>query len=55
MALKVRWTKRASIRFDEIIESLESNWGEKVTQDFVLRTYSIVELLIENPNIGKVE
>jgi plasmid stabilization system protein ParE len=34
---------------------LQSEWGEKVTRNFVVRAYEIIELLAVNPEMGSVE
>jgi plasmid stabilization system protein ParE len=55
MAKEIIWTTRANIRFNSIIEYLETEWGEKVTENFVVRTYAIIDLLSIYPEIGSVE
>jgi plasmid stabilization system protein ParE len=55
VAKKVVWTKRASRKFDGIIEYLEEDWNENVVRAFVLRTEKILELLSNNPELGTVE
>ncbi|MBI1288851.1 MAG: hypothetical protein GC178_14885 [Flavobacteriales bacterium] len=55
MAKKVVWTKRASRKFDVIIEYLEEDWNENVVRAFVLRTETVLELLSRNPELGTVE
>ena len=55
MALEIRWSKQAENKFDSIIEYLESEWGEKVTQAFVRRTFEFLDLLQDFPEIGSVE
>lgn len=55
MAKKVVWTKRASKKFDKIVEYLETDWNENVIRAFVQQTESILELLSENPELGTIE
>ncbi len=35
MAFQIVWSKRASEKFDRIIDYLVKEWGEKVTASFV--------------------
>ena len=55
MVKTVVWNRRASDSFNAIIQYLESEWGDKVTQDFVIRTYHILDLLAANPEMGSIE
>ena len=55
MAKKIIWTKRANKRFDKIIDYLQEEWGERVTENFVVRNYDVIELLSEYPNMGTLE
>lgn len=55
MARKIIWTKRANSNFNHVIAYLEKDWGEKATKNFVLRTYSIIDLLSEQPSLGSLE
>jgi plasmid stabilization system protein ParE len=55
MAKTIIWNRRASNSFNAIIKYLQQEWGEKVTQDFVIRAYQIIELLAANPQMGLVE
>lgn len=55
MAKKVVWTKRADKKYDAIIEYLSKEWGERVTEEFIKRTYSFLDLLIDFPEIGTIE
>jgi len=55
MALKVKWSKYADRSFDQILEYLQSEWGENVTRAFVRRTYDFLDLLAEFPEIGSME
>ena len=55
MAKKVVWTKRASKKFDKVVEYLETDWNENVVRAFVQQTESILELLSEKPELGTIE
>lgn len=55
MAKKIIWTKRASSKFNAIIEYLEKDWGNAVTINFVQKSFEIIELLSERPFIGTLE
>jgi plasmid stabilization system protein ParE len=55
MARIVVWTKRANYKFNNIISYLEAEWGERITKNFVLRSYDIIELLKVNPKLGSSE
>ena len=52
MAYKVAWTKRASAKFDLIIDYLGQEWNEKVTRSFVKKVYDFIDILQEYPEIG---
>ena len=55
MAKTVVWNNRASTQFNAVIEYLEKEWGERVTKNFVVRTYQIIEILAQYPEIGTLE
>ncbi len=55
MALEIRWSKKADNRFDQILEYLQVEWGEKVTSAFVKKVFDFLEILSEFPEIGTVE
>lgn len=55
MVRRVVWTKRATNNFDKIINYLEGEWGTRVTQMFVRRTYALIDLIAEKPDLGTVE
>ncbi len=55
MAKTIIWNRRASNSFNSIIEYLKSEWGDKVTRDFVVRSYKLIELLEQNPEMGPVQ
>ena len=55
MAKKIVWTKRADFKFNRIIKFLEEEWGTNVASAFVEKTYEIITLLSEHPNMGSLE
>lgn len=55
MVKRIVWTKRASIKFNKVIQYLETKWGNAVTENFVKQTYSIIDLLAEQPALGTIE
>jgi len=55
MARKIRLTKRASSRLNEILIHIESNFGSVVAKRFLKRTYSFFDILIDFPHIGTLE
>ncbi|MBC7400714.1 MAG: type II toxin-antitoxin system RelE/ParE family toxin [Mucilaginibacter sp.] len=55
MVKTIIWNRRASNSFNSIINYLQQEWGDKITRNFVIRTYEIIELLAINPEMGAVE
>ena len=55
MAKKIVWTKRANSKFNKIIDHLEKEWGLNVTQNFVKKTYDIIELISDQSELGTIE
>ena len=55
MALKIVWSKRASLKFDQIISYLIDEWGEKSAKQFIGKVFDFLEILSEFPEIGSVE
>jgi plasmid stabilization system protein ParE len=55
MALRILWSKRADKKFDNILDYLSTEWGEKVTGSFVKKVYDFLDILIEFPEIGSLE
>ena len=53
--MKIRWTKRAQISFDQIIEFLKEEWSLNSAIKFVHKTNSFIETLKEQPKIGRPE
>lgn len=55
MVREIVWTKRANYKFNTILEYLELEWGYRVTRNFIKRTYDIIQLNSENPELGTLE
>jgi len=55
MALEILWSKRADKKFDNILDYLLSEWGERVTESFVKKVYDFIDTLSEFPEIGTIE
>jgi plasmid stabilization system protein ParE len=55
MAKTIIWNRRASNNFNSIISYLRKEWGDEVTRNFVIRTYRLLDLLAENPEMGGIE
>ena len=55
MVKTIVWSRRASDSFNTIIEYLQDEWGDRVTKNFVSRTYQIINFLSENPEMGTLE
>jgi len=55
MALRIFWSKKADKKFDNILDYLSAEWGEKVTSAFVKKVYDFLDVLIDFPEIGSVE
>jgi plasmid stabilization system protein ParE len=55
MVKTIIWNNRANNSFNAIIKYLQNEWGDKVTQNFVIRTYQVIELLAANPEMGLIE
>ncbi|MBN1199763.1 MAG: type II toxin-antitoxin system RelE/ParE family toxin [Bacteroidales bacterium] len=55
MALKIVWSKRAYLKFDQITSRLLAEWGEKSTREFIHKVFDFLEILSEYPEIGSLE
>ena len=55
MVRKIRLTKKADKRFDEILEHLNNEFGRTTATKFLERTYLFFDLLVEHPQIGRIE
>ena len=55
MALKIVWSKRASLKFDQIIAYLIEEWSENSAKQFIGKVFDFLEILSEFPEIGSME
>ena len=55
MALKIKWTKRATISFYRIIDYLIEEWGEFSAKKFISSVNRFLELLKSYPEIGELQ
>jgi plasmid stabilization system protein ParE len=55
MALGIKWSKRADKKFDDILDYLLTEWGDRATKSFVKRVYDFLDILSEYPEIGSIE
>ena len=55
MALEIKWSKKADQKFDNILKYLALQWGEGVTKNFVKKTYDLLDVLAEFPELGSIE
>ncbi|MFO7791095.1 MAG: type II toxin-antitoxin system RelE/ParE family toxin [Bacteroidota bacterium] len=55
MALKIKWTKRASKTFHNTVEFIEEKWSERSAKKFVIKINCFLILLKNQPEMGKIE
>ena len=55
MALTIVWSRRATLKFDQIISYLIAEWGEKSAKEFFIKVFEFLETLSEFPEIGSIE
>jgi plasmid stabilization system protein ParE len=55
MATVIFWSKRADLKFDQILDYIHNEWGERVTAAFVKKVYDFLDVLVEFPEIGAIE
>ena len=55
MALEIVWSKRASLKFDQINTYLIEEWGEQSAKQFIGKVFTFLEILSEFPEIGSIE
>ena len=51
MAKEVVWTLKAEETFDEVIDYLENNWGEREIENLVNSTNRVIELISNHPKM----
>jgi plasmid stabilization system protein ParE len=55
MKRTIVWSNRAINNLAEIQAYLSENWSEAVQKEFIIKTFTIVELIAENSKIGTLE
>lgn len=55
MARRVRLTKRASKKINNILTHLKNDFGDNIARKFLSRTDSFFEILVDFPQIGMLE
>jgi plasmid stabilization system protein ParE len=55
MALTIKWTKRASDTFHKTVDYIGEEWGERSAGRFVKKVNRFLQLLNQNPRMGKTE
>lgn len=55
MALEIFWSKQSVKKFGQIIEYLNTDWGESSVNIFVKNVYDFLDILKEFPEIGSIE
>ncbi len=55
MVRKIRLTKRADKRFDDIFKYLDAEFGRFTAIRFLERTYSFFDVIAQFPQIGRIE
>ncbi|MDY0078731.1 MAG: type II toxin-antitoxin system RelE/ParE family toxin [Bacteroidales bacterium] len=55
MELKIKWTRTAASSLDKIVEFIEEKWGIRSAQVFIKKLNRLLQLLIKQPEIGKLE
>lgn len=53
MAVPIIWSQNSIYDFERIINYLKNNWSERIALDFEYKLYNKVELLANQPLIGK--
>ena len=49
---KIFWTKMAIDDFDQNIDFLRVRWNDKIIFDFLEKTERVLDLIVQNPNLG---
>ncbi len=53
MVEEVVWVKRAIVKFNNIVSYLRTEWSDKLAEEFHDRTYIIIDLIRNFPEIGR--
>jgi plasmid stabilization system protein ParE len=49
MAKEIRWSKRAALTFENVVQYLENEWSPKEVKKFIEATYGTIRYISENP------
>jgi len=55
MALKIVWSKRAILKFDQIVTYIFNEWGENASKEFIGKVFEFLDTLSDFPEIGSLE
>lgn len=55
MAKKIAWTPRSHKKLKNIVSYLEEVWGLQVAENFIVRTFEVLEIIAEHPELGTME
>lgn len=54
MVEKVVWLKKARNSFNDIVSYLRSDWTYEIAVEFHIRTYLVIDIIREFPEIGSL-
>lgn len=55
MVEEIKWTKTAVKNFDRTVFYLVENWSEQVVADFVIKPFSLLDLLSRHPELAQYQ
>lgn len=55
MKRKIVWNQQAIRKLEKILNYLTDKWNEKVQNEFLIKTFTIIELIAENIEMGSLE
>jgi hypothetical protein len=55
MAKEIRWTKTAIVNFEATLNYLKKSWSQKIIEDFISRTFSLLDLLSRYPELAPLQ
>ncbi len=53
--MRIQWTQKAQQSIDQIVDFLKEEWSINSATRFVQKSNHFIELLKEQPNIGRTE
>ena len=54
MVEEVVWSDVAQKSFDDLISFLRKNWSDKLAEEFYHKTFDIIDLITEFPELGRL-